>query len=123
MKLAIEDMKARIERLDRQETKLYREDYYYADHLPDEVRKFHKYYLPICYNLHELGITEDEAYKLQYPEGLFTVHNLRRYGQGFAVYFDREKLGLRKTVRVRARERPPERPNNPGSHPSAYLID
>ena len=102
----IEDMKARIKKLDRREIKLYREDYYYTDYMADEVGKFHTYHLPICYNLHELGITEGEAYKLQYPGGLFTVQNLRRYGQGFAVYFDREKLDLRKTIRVRARERP-----------------
>jgi len=93
-----------IKTLDREAIKLYREDWYWADHCPDEVGKYHTYYLPICYRSEELGITDDEAYHLR-NHG-FSPRNLRFYGQGFALYFERDKLGLRKKeVRIKAEQR------------------
>ena len=95
----------RIEELDQETIKLYQKDWYWADHHLDEVGKYHTYYLPICYRSEELGITDDEAYHLR-NHG-FSPRNLRFYGQGFTLYFDRDKLGLRKKeVRVKAKQRP-----------------
>ena len=104
MEQAIQKLIAAINKLDEQQIKLYRQDYYFADHMPDEVGRFHTYTLPISYSLDELNITENEAHKL--PKEIFRVENFRKYGERLSLYFNRDILGLKRTVKVKARRRP-----------------
>lgn len=104
MEKTTQELIATINKLDEQQIKLYQQDYYFADHMPDQVGKFHTYTLPISYSLDELNITENEAHKL--PKEIFHVENLRKYGQRLSLYFNRDILGLKRTVKVRARRRP-----------------
>jgi hypothetical protein len=104
MDQTIQELIATINKLDNRQIKLYRQDYYFADHMPDEVGKFHTYTLPISYPLDELDITENEAHRL--PTEIFHVENLTKYGQSLSLYFNRDILGLKRTVKVKARRRP-----------------
>jgi hypothetical protein len=104
MEQTIQELIATINKLDDQQIKLYQQDYYFADHMPDQVGKFHTYTLPISYSLDELNITENEAHKL--PTEIFHVEDLRKYGQSLSLYFNRDILGLKRTVKVKARKRP-----------------
>jgi hypothetical protein len=100
----IQKLIATIKKLDEQQIELYQQDHYFADHMPDQVGESHTYTLPISYSLDELNITENEAQKL--PKEVFRIENLRKYGQSLSLYFNRDILSLKRTVKVKARRRP-----------------